>query len=300
MILLKKEQYCSFLNSVAHIVNPFKASPSSDLFIAQPITFQSMIHAKEIAKDQIRVELFSAQFEEDKNMVPEGFITTENLDRSVLDLHTFEHKVKLPLLEDILERVYKASQADYLIYTNVDIGLYPDFYLAINRFIDEGHDAFIINRRRLPAIYKSTKDLESIYKEKGSRHPGFDCFVFRREIYPLLKLQNICIGVPFVEISFSQNLFALSEHFKLFDKEHLTFHIGLEVFKKRAPQEYVDYNRKNFWKLIKTLDPKPDLKKFPYATYSWPFRFIRRGLHPCIPILLVLKLELAKLKKWSG
>jgi hypothetical protein len=167
----------------------------------------------------------------------------------------------------------------------------------VNRFIEQGHDAFIINRRRIPAIYKSENDLELICKEKGKTHPGFDCFVFRRDLYPKLKLKNICIGVPFVEIAFSQNLFALSRNFKLFDQERLTFHLGMEIFKKRAPREYFHYNQKQFWKLIGTIEPAPDLKKFPYAGMFWPLRLLRWALHPCIPMRLVLMLEWRDFKK---
>ncbi|PBQ30967.1 hypothetical protein CNR22_04010 [Sphingobacteriaceae bacterium] len=284
--------------TVAHIINPFNADPSSDLFTAQPITFESMRHSKDLAKKNLHVELYTAQFAEDRNMVPEGFMATKDLTRSVTDLAGFEKKIRLPLLEDILERLYTASNADYLIYTNVDIGLFPNFYKAVNDFIEQGHDAFIINRRRLPAIYKNKSDLELIYKEKGKAHPGFDCFVFRRAIYPKLKLNGICIGVPFVEISFSQNLFALSTHFKLFDNEHLTFHIGMEIFKKRAPQEYFHYNQKRFWQLSKTIDPPPNLKKFPYSRLPWPLRILRWAIHPCIPIKLVMQLEYKRIRKF--
>lgn len=253
-----------------------------------------MLRAKQEAINKIKVDLFSAHFEEDEKMVPDGFIKTKPLTRSVLDIQTFHTSIKLPFIADILQNLYEASTADYFIYTNVDIGLYPEFYLKVNQFIEEGHDAFIINRIRLPDIYQNTSELENIYKEKGVKHPGFDCFVFKRELFPKLKLGNICIGVPFFEISFSQNLFALSKNFKLYENEFLTFHLGMEIFKKRAPKEYYSYNRSEFWKLIPQLKSDLDLKKFPYSTSIWPIRFVKWGLHPCIPIRLVLKLQLRK------
>jgi hypothetical protein len=290
-------QSCRCLYTVAHIINPFNADPASDLFTAQPITFASMRYAKQRAKHSVQIELYTAQFAEDRNMVPEGFTATENLTRSVTDLAFFEEKIRLPLLEDILERLYKTSNADYFIYTNVDIGLYPDFYNAVHEYIEQGHNAFIINRRRLPYLYKNVTDLPLIYKEQGKKHPGFDCFVFKRDLYPKLKLKNICIGVPFIEIAFSQNLFALGTYFKLFDNEQLTFHIGMEIFKKRAPQEYFDYNQKQFWQLVKTIDPPPNLKTFPYSHLPWPLRIIRWALHPCIPMRLVVRLEYNAIKK---
>lgn len=284
------------MNSIAHIINPFIADKNSDLYLAQPITFESMRRAKAKANGIVRVELLSAQFSHDLEVVPSDFKKTRHLERSVLDLQQFEQELKLPFIEDILERLYTESDAEYLIYTNVDIGLYEDFYLQVNYFINSGLDAFIINRRRLKQIYIEKSQLDEIYEDTGKSHPGFDCFVFHRSLYTKLKLEGICIGVPFIEISFSQNLFALSSNFKLFDKEYITFHIGEEIFKKRASKEYFKYNQKQFWKMIERLMPEMDAKKIPYAHHILPVRLIKWLLHPCFPIRLMLKLELKRLK----
>lgn len=277
------------MNKIAHIINPFDAPKNTDLYFAQPITMQSMLAAKKKAEAVVDVELFATKFSEDSISVPSNFTVTNNLQRSVLDVHHFAKQIRLPFVIDILERLYYSSNAEYLIYTNVDIGLYPNFYIRVNEIINQGFDSFIINRRRLSDKYKSIGDLEKIYLEKGKKHPGFDCFVFHRSIFPKLKLEGICIGVPFIEISFSQNLFSLSKQFSLIDNEILTFHLGMEIYKKRAPKEYFKYNKIQFWKVIKLL--KPELHTFPYYHYIWPFRIIRWGLHPCIPIKLVFQLE---------
>jgi hypothetical protein len=128
---------------IAHIINPFNAATSSDLSTAQPITFASIIEAKKRAEGKMDIELLSCQFSEDRNMVHTAFRPTRDLTRSVLDMGQFEKKIKLPLLADILERIYTESDAEYLIYTNVDIGLYPNFYEQVNSFIDSGLDSFI-------------------------------------------------------------------------------------------------------------------------------------------------------------
>lgn len=280
------------MNSVAHIINPFDAPVDSDLYAAQPITFKSIIAAKQQAQKLIKIELFTTQYEEDRIEAPIEFTRTRPLERSVLDFHTFDKKIKLPLISDILERVFESSEAQYLIYTNVDIGLFPNFYVRVNEIINQGHDAFIINRRRILDKQYTVDDLDEIFREKGKKHPGFDCFIFNRRIFKELKLNGICIGVPYFEISFSQNLFSLSEKFILIDNEKLTFHIGMEIFKKRAPKEYVVYHKKQFWQLIKTLNV--NLDKFPYHHLFWPFRIIKWGLHPCIPIKLVIREHVKK------
>ena len=280
------------MRKIAHIINPFNASPSSDLFTAQPITFESMRRSKENAKDIVEVELWSAQYKEDRNMIPEGFVATRDLDRSVLDLGSFEKQMKLPLIGDIVGRLYEESDADYLIYTNVDIGVYPHFYEEVHRFIDEGLDAFIINRRRLPAHFTKVEQLDEVYGEYGKKHPGFDCFVFHRELFENFEFADVCIGVPFIGITFAQNIFALSSNYRLFEDEILTFHIGMEIFKGRAARDYFRYNRKEFWKAMNSsLKPYLSSKKWPYADRFLPIRLIKWGLQPSLPIRLGLKLE---------
>ena len=104
-----------------HIINPVVVNKSSDLFAAQPVTLETLKAAREFAEGRVNVELYSAQYPEDLVLVPEGFKLTPNLDRSILDIAEFSIKRKLPLITDILNRLYDASEADYLIYTNVDM-----------------------------------------------------------------------------------------------------------------------------------------------------------------------------------
>ncbi len=67
----------------------------------------------------------------------------------MLDCGRFAVPRKLPLIKDILGRLYDASDAEYFIYTNVNIGLMPNFYVAVNAIIESGYDAFVINRRTI-------------------------------------------------------------------------------------------------------------------------------------------------------
>ncbi len=287
------------MRKIAHIINPFNADSSSDLHTAQPITFASMLKAKEEAKNIVDVELWTSQFPEDRNMIINGFQATQDLNRSVLDLASFEIKLKLPLIDDIVRRLYNESDAEYLVYTNVDIGVYPNFYTEINRFIDDGLDAFIINRRRLPSQYTKVEQLTDIYQEKGKKHPGFDCFVFHRDLFKKFQLAEICIGVPFIGITFSQNIFALAKKHKLFENEILTFHIGMEIFKGRAAREYFKYNQKQFWIAMNSpLKKHLSSKKIPYSNLPLPLRLIRWGLQPSIPIRLMLKLEIKRISSY--
>ena len=44
---------------------------------------------------------------------------------------------KLPLLADIIERLYENSDAEWLIYTNVDIAVQPHFYESVASIIGD-------------------------------------------------------------------------------------------------------------------------------------------------------------------
>lgn len=277
--------------TIAHIINIFQPPETSDLKLAQEVTLASMIRARNSSKNPESIQLLSAQTEADLKMVPNEFNATVNLSRDVTDLQTFSKKMYLPILKDILDRLYHETDAEYLVYSNIDIGLQPHFYNEVNRFINEGHDAFMINRRRIEDKFDSVDQLDDMLAEKGKSHPGFDCFVFKRELYPQFSLAEVCIGVPFIEITLSQNLFCFAENPKVFADEYLTFHIGMEIFKGRAPKEYYQYNQVQFWQAMSEIWPNLNTRKWSYGNYWFPFRMVYWGLHPCFPIRLALKLE---------
>jgi hypothetical protein len=242
---------------IAHIINPVKVDKSSDLYLAQPITFETMRVARNFVEKKLDVSLYSAQLEEDEDFVPDFFIKTKNLERSVLDLGTFGIKRKLPLLKDILDRLYHASNADYFIYTNADIGLMPYFYLTIHSIISQGYDAFVINRRTIPDTYRQVNEIYLMYAQIGESHIGHDCFVFKREVYPGFKLGNVCIGIRLVGRVLLWNLVAYSRRFKEFKNLHLTFHLGQnKPWKNPGLKDYYDFNKNEARKVLQSLDLK--------------------------------------------
>ena len=211
--------------SIAHIVSPVVVPESSDLFRAQPITFETMRIARAAAKD-VEVSLLSAQYPEDRPMVPADFVATEDLTRSILDITPGAGNRKLPLIADILDRLFRCSRADYLVYTNVDIGLQPHFYSSVARFIEQGYDAFTITRRTIPSQLGEQEELQHIFQAPGRPHPGSDCYVFHRSLLPKFDLGTVCLGVPPIGAALLCNCLCHAKKFGHFKKEHLTFHIG--------------------------------------------------------------------------
>ncbi|WP_410004669.1 hypothetical protein [Aequorivita nionensis] len=246
---------------LTHIINPVNVSEASDLFVAQPVTFESMRRAKQFAASEIEVSLITTQYPEDHSVIPEFFTKTKDLDRSVLDFGTFDKKRKLPLLQDILDRaVDYNTEADYIVYTNVDIAVQPHFYSFINQKIKDGHDAFVINRRTISKQY-TLKTLADAYADYGEAHPGFDCFVFKLKLHKQLSLNNVAIGVSKVGITLLANLIAFTDNLFFFKKEHLTFHIGEDkVWLNKNLNDYYLHNCNEAFKVYKHLiNKKPEI-----------------------------------------
>lgn len=248
--------------SITHIINPVRVKENSDLFKAQPVTFESMKRAKDFALDKVKVNLLTTQYMEDRKIIPEHFTITPNIERSVLDVGAFKHKRKLPLLIDILKRAVDYDpKADYIIYSNVDIALMPYFYLFVEQKIQQGLDAFVINRRTIPDYY-DIDTLDLAYSEIGEKHPGFDCFIFKVSMLENFVLEKICIGTTRIGLAFIANLIIYSNKFKIFSDEHLTFHIGEDrVWQSEAFNDYVDHNESEAFKIL-SLFKEQHFKKF--------------------------------------
>ena len=82
--------------TIAHVVNPVAVPPSSDLHVAQPITFETMKGAREAAGPDLEISFFSAQFPEDRVIVPSEFEMTEDLENpncsGICLSHTGKHR----------------------------------------------------------------------------------------------------------------------------------------------------------------------------------------------------------------
>ncbi len=277
---------------IVHIVGPVKVPKNNNLFSAQPITFESMKRAQvHVKKSPIEVILCTTQYDEDKEIIPDYFHQLSNLNRSVESINPSLKGRKLPLIKDILEKTNELSDVDYIIYTNVDIAVMPNFYETIHEYIHLGHDAIIVNRRRISNKYSSKEELPLMYAELGKSHPGFDCFIFKKKLLNQLILDEICVGIPFLEVSLLHNLLAFAEKpLVLFDK-HLTFHLGMDVlgFNKNA---YYFHNKQTFFKKISPkLKDKYQLDKFPYAELPAYKRLFKWGLNPSLFTIDYLNLE---------
>lgn len=276
---------------ITHIINPVKVTESSDLYKSQPITFTTMLRAKKYAEDVCKICLCTTQYEEDKEIIPHGFVVLSNLTRSVYDINPELKGKKLPLIVDIFDKISESPDFDYCIYTNSDIALMPYFYDVVHQYVLKGHDAIVINRRRLQKNYGDETSLDMMYADLGKSHPGFDCFVMKKDLLNKLILGNICVGIPFVEVTLLHNLFSLANNPLFIPDAHLTFHIGLDVMPKRD-EKYYWHNRQEFFKHIHPhLKPYFSIKKFPYAALPFFQRAVKWALNPSLFTKNFIELE---------
>jgi hypothetical protein len=198
----------STMPSIVHIVNVvgIDGTHPSYLHIAQPITLASMVQAKQMALGKIKIDLLALRRPSETVCLPDEFIDLPLLQRSCRD--AFPHLLSsddsrdLPLLADILNVLHTQCQGhDLCVYTNVDIGLQPYFYLDIlAKSLSHGLDAFCINKRIKPKVawdITLTKEyLPMIHSLAGVPGGGTDCFVFKPSLLDKINVGRVFLGYP--------------------------------------------------------------------------------------------------------
>lgn len=247
--------------------------------------------AKHFSKFNEQISLFSTQFEEDKAIIPDFVNPLSNLSRSVLDLNPKLKNRKLPLIADILAKSSEIKHFDYLIFTNMDIALMPYFYDVVFEKIHAGHDALVINRRRLSKKYSKIEELPLMYADLGKSHPGFDCFVMHKDLLNQFVLDEICVGISFLEVSLVNNVFSFAKNPLYLPDKHLTFHLGMDVLVPRNNAFYQHNRRSYFDNIQPKIKMHFELKKLPYGSLPWPSRMVKWILNPSLFTRNYLELE---------
>ena len=223
---------------IAHLINPFKCSEDnpSYLYYAQPITFKSMHNAQlEAQKKGIDVKLYAINYPEDDEIIPEYFIKLPHLKKSTMsEFPKISGMRKLPIIQEMFDSILQNSDADYIIFTNSDIGVQKNFYIKVNEFIHKDNlKSFIINRRDNISKFKdkkrlTEKDLDIIYKESGQLHPGKDCFIMHRKILEKINMNLMFTGYPPWGYTLHNCMKKIDKKTHLYTNKYLTFHLGCD------------------------------------------------------------------------
>lgn len=256
---------------IAHLVNivplPESGQPHpAYLHVAQPLTLKSMSVAREMAKKVVDVALVACRHKNELVKAPDEFIDAPCFERYCYEvyeeLRDLENLRPLPLLVDLLQGFSYVPDADWCVFTNVDIGVHPHFYLEIARFINSGLDSFCINRQHLPkeafGIQLDATCLPLVSMTPGeATTAGTDCFIFKPELISRLRLGRIFVGYPPIGRVLRLQIEALSERFHWFLNERLTFHLGNDaVWKDNSIYRQVNLDEEQ--RLLKQDETPPD------------------------------------------
>lgn len=238
---------------LAHVINAFSRPGDAAHKRIMQLTLDSLIQARDL--DQGPVQLVGVVQHDDHVSLPESFSIAPVLTRTVSDVVSFQTPVPLPLLFDILDKgVHEASDAEYIIFSNLDICLVPHFYRAVRELLRFGFDALTINRRLLD---KSLLDMDSVASlhlgDLGLPHAGFDCFVFRRDAYHRFMRNNACIGQGAVMRGLLYNMVAHSNRMLMLKNCHFTYHFGNDETWRDSTSEYWRHNLREAHGVLRNL-----------------------------------------------
>lgn len=248
---------------IAHIINPVivKEDNPSYLYYTQPITFESMFQAKINTQNNFKnteINLYTINYLEDDKIIPNFFIKLPYLTRSTKDLYPNISTKKLPILQDIFNSISKNIEADYYIYSNSDIILHKNFYnFIIKKIMRYNYDSIIINRRdNIPKFINNIRinkeHLNLIFNIHGERHLGKDCFIIKNNIFKKINMMNMFVAYPPWGKILANYLRSISQNYKLFGGEYLTYHLGNdnnhENSSKKNNMTIQNYNNANLIK----------------------------------------------------
>lgn len=232
---------------ITHIINVYD-SANPDAMLAQHVTLNSLLEAKKNLKHPIRVNIVACKHVSDCFSIPSGVHFTEGLTRYAHDAHKGLSDVKrLPILRDILARGVGMYDSDFYIYSNSDIGAYPNLYNKLFNLLEEGYDGICVNRTTIPKTIGDRPVTTENYKELLFQSPliphgGADFFMFANYgKFCLHKLGSVFIGYPPIGAVMLEWLNEISQHFIWLKEIKNTFHLGNdEPWKKKC-----EYNKVN-------------------------------------------------------
>ncbi len=240
------------------------------------------------------VKLYTAQFPTDRHLVPDGLIPTPDLDRTLKDVSGIEEGKHLPLLADVLTRAAEISNAAFIVYSNMDIVPVPWFYNSVAALLDlHKCDALIVNRRRVDESLIASPDL--LFAEAGLPHPGYDCFILRRELVPRLMLGAVAVGAPGVGFMLAHNLFLVANKCVVEADKHLTVHAGFDIIQKWKGERVAQHQKKEIRKFIDAHSRSFTIEKFPGYNYPFFRRHFRWLMNPLFHYPMMFKMDMKKL-----
>ena len=209
-------------------------------------TVKSVLEARRCAIPT--VHLHSVVMQEEQDLAFEGFSQARPIVRGISDLAKFAIPRRLPLLFDIIDAGIEVSDPKgFIVLTNSDICLNAGFYNSVSALLRYGVDCLVINRLTVGELDQYDQIPEMGGMEVGSRHLGFDCFVFPVSWASSFAKVASCVGMTGVMRPLLYNLVARANRLVMMKQACLTYHYGDE--KSWDADKYKDYKLYN-WSLM--------------------------------------------------
>ena len=145
------------------------------------------------------------------------------------------------------------------------------------------------------AKFNHEKDLSVITAEAGMEHPGFDCFIFKRDLVEKMVFGDVVLGLPGAGNDLFFNLFCLADNPVLYTQKHLTFHVGTELVKRWGTKEEERWNFLEYRKVVAALESRIAIAKFPGSGRGFLTRHFKWLMNPTIHYPTMLKADLKQL-----
>ncbi|HLK13203.1 MAG TPA: hypothetical protein VKT78_00225, partial [Fimbriimonadaceae bacterium] len=165
---------------------------------------------------------------------------------------------------------------EFVVLSNVDIHFQPFVYRALAALIGQGYDVITTNRRTIDASAEPEHFWPLMMAERGSDHPGFDCFVFPVSLFERFAPSYCCCGASHAMRSLLFNLVAHATRFLMLTTAQLSFHVGDDRYwSDPAFEDYTSFNYDQAKQAILSLSKEPSvaarLYDFIVAQEGWPY-----------------------------
>lgn len=255
--------------SFRHVVHAYRDTALPVNTSVQAITFETIRDAARFAAADHAVSCIAVTYPGDADLIPPGIVVAPPLKRFVTDVARFNVARQLPLLFDILRNGVAAEWADlasppssatrsagveYFVMTNSDIHVQPGFYRVLGALIRAGYDVLTVNRRTVDVAPEDRAFSPLFMAERGTDHPGFDCFVFPTSMLGSFIAANSCCGAGHVMRSLLFNLVAHAQRFLMLTHAQMTYHLGDDKYwADPAFADYEEFNQAEAKAVLKKL-----------------------------------------------
>ncbi|EDQ89325.1 uncharacterized protein MONBRDRAFT_32394 [Monosiga brevicollis MX1] len=190
--VFRSQSECRFL----HIINDFKPHDANTT-LEFDIVFQSMKTAQAQARAAgIQVDFVFVLQDGDELSVPRSdlldavYVTEAFLDPA--------SQRSLPTPGGILDAGLAHHDHPAVVFTNRDIGLYPQFYVQSCEFLQVPGQLVVETTRVLLNMDEVVEDYNRTLYAKGRVHRGADCWVMAREVLPdcYREDRRLVVGFP--------------------------------------------------------------------------------------------------------